>query len=195
MGAYIEIAVIALLVLGNGLFAMAEIAVVSARRERLSAMAEEGKRGAAAAIRLAEDPNRFLATVQIGITVIGILSGAFGGATLANRLATVFDDIPAIASYSQPLSFGIVVVLIAYLSLVVGEIVPKRLGLRNPERISTGISRPMAVLSTIAAPAVSLIGHSTNLVLSLLRARERIWRSKTAGGTARGSEALSAMRW
>lgn len=177
--ALIEIAVIAALILGNGIFAMAEIAVVSARRERLSALADQGRAGAATAIKLAEDPNRFLATVQVGITVIGILSGAFGGATLANRLAGTLDDIPALADYSQPLSFAIVVIVIAYFSLVIGEIVPKRLGLRNPERVATGVSRPMSALSIFASPVVWIIARSTNFFLSLLRAREPVDRPVT----------------
>jgi putative hemolysin len=177
--ALIEIAVIVLLVLGNGVFAMAEIAVVSARRERLSALAGDGRRGAAAAMRLADDPNRFLATVQVGITVIGILSGAFAGATLAERLSEVLLKVPALERYANPLGFAIVVIAIAYFSLVIGEIVPKRLGLRNPERVATRVSGPMAALAKIASPAITLIARSTNAVLWLLRAREPVIRPVT----------------
>jgi putative hemolysin len=166
-----EAAVIFLLILTNGIFAMAEIAVVSARKTRLQQWAEAGNTRARTALELANTPNQFLATVQIGITLIGILAGAFGGATLANKLAAVLDDISWLAPYSQPLSLGFVVLVITYLSLIVGELAPKRLALNNPERIATAIARPMRALSRLAYPAVHLLGLSTEVVLRALGIR------------------------
>jgi putative hemolysin len=160
-----EAVVIFLLILTNGIFAMAEIAVVSARKTRLQQWAEAGDTRARTALELANAPNQFLATVQIGITLIGILAGAFGGATLANELAAVLADISWLAPYSQPLSLGFVVLVITYLSLIVGELVPKRLALNNPERIAAVIASPMRALSRLAYPAVHLLGLSTEFVL------------------------------
>jgi putative hemolysin len=166
-----EMVVISLLILTNGIFAMAEIAVVSARKTRLQQWAEAGDTRARAALDLANAPNQFLATVQIGITLIGILAGAFGGATVAKNLATALDDISWLAPYSQPLSLGFVVLVITYLSVIVGELVPKRLGLNNPERIAVVIARPMRALSRLAYPAVHLLGLSTEFALRVLGIR------------------------
>jgi putative hemolysin len=163
-----EILIILLLVTANGLFAMSEIATVSARKARLQQMANKGDKRAQVALELANSPNRFLSTVQIGITLIGILAGAFGGATLAAKLVVVLREIPVIAPYSQALSLGIVVLIITYLSLVIGELVPKRLGLHSPERIATAVSQPLALLSVITAPIVHLLSASTELLLKLL---------------------------
>lgn len=165
----VDILVILLLIVANGLLAMAELAVVSARRVRLQQRAEEGDAGARAALALAEAPDRFLSTVQIGITLVGILAGAFGGTTIANAIAAQLSQVPALAPYSNPIAVGIVVLGITYLSLVLGEITPKRLALQHPEAIATVVARPMHWLSALAAPAVTLLTISSALVLRLLR--------------------------
>jgi putative hemolysin len=163
--------VVVLLILLNGIFAMSEIAVVSARKTRLRQWAEEGNAKARAALELANNPNQFLATIQIGITLVGILAGAFGGATIAKGLSVILNDISWLAPYSHPLSLALVVVVIAYLSLIVGELVPKRLALNNPERLAMAIAAPMQVLSRVAYPAVHLLGLSTELLLRALGMR------------------------
>ena len=155
--------VVVLLIFINGIFAMSEIAVVSARKTRLQQWAEEGNAKARAALELANNPNQFLATIQIGITLIGILAGAFGGATIARELAVILSDITWLAPYGHPLSLALVVLVITYLSLIVGELVPKRLALNNPERLAMAIAAPMQVLSRVAYPAVHLLGLSTEL--------------------------------
>ncbi|HSF29266.1 MAG TPA: hemolysin family protein [Candidatus Tectomicrobia bacterium] len=166
-----ELLVILLLILTNGIFAMSEIAVVSARKTRLQQWAEEGDAKARTALELANAPNQFLATIQIGITLIGILAGAYGGATIATGLASVMADIAWLAPYSQPLSLALVVLAITYLSLIVGELVPKRLALNNPERIAAAIAGPMRSLSRITYPAVHLLAISTEVVLRMLGVR------------------------
>jgi putative hemolysin len=163
-----EAVVLLLLIMVNGIFAMSEIAIVSARKTRLQQWAEAGDATARAALELANTPNQFLSTIQIGVTLIGILVGAFGGATIARELASGLEQIPALAPYSRPLSLGIVVLLTTYLSLIVGELVPKRVALNNPERIAAVVARPMRALSRIAYPVVHLLGLSTELVLRLL---------------------------
>jgi putative hemolysin len=163
--------VVVLLIFVNGIFALSEIAVVSARKTRLRQWADEGNVRARAALELANNPNQFLATVQIGITLVGILAGAFGGATIANELSVILNDISWLAPYSHPLSLALVVVVIAYLSLIVGELVPKRLALNNPERLAMAIAAPMQVLSRVAYPAVHLLGLSTELLLRALGMR------------------------
>lgn len=167
----IEIAVIFLLLLLNGLLAMAEIAIVSARKLRLQQMAEEGQLSAQAALMLAAAPNQFLATVQIGITLVGILAGAFGGATIADEIADLLEQIPFLAPYANTIGIALVVLVISYFSLVLGELVPKRLGLNNPEAIAVRVAWPMQLLSRLAAPLVRLLSASTDLVLRLLGAR------------------------
>jgi putative hemolysin len=163
-----EVLVVFLLIIINGIFAMSEIAVVSARKTRLQQWAEEGNAKARAALELANNPNQFLATIQIGITLVGILAGAFGGATIAEELAAILNNISWLAPYSEPLSLALVVLVITYLSLVVGELVPKRLALNNPERLATAIATPMQLLSRVAYPAVHLLGLSTELLLRTL---------------------------
>lgn len=167
----LEVSVVVLLILLNGIFAMSEIAVVSARKTRLRQWAEEGNAKARAALELANNPNQFLATIQIGITLVGILAGVFGGATIAKELTVILNDISWLAPYSHPLSLALVVVVIAYLSLIVGELVPKRLALNNPERLAMAIAAPMQVLSRVAYPAVHLLGLSTELLLRALGMR------------------------
>ncbi len=167
-----EIAIILFLIILNGFFAMSELAVVSARHARLQALARDGNQKAQRAIKLAEDPSRFLSAVQIGITLIGILTGAFGGATIAERLGEWLGTIPTIAPYSNPIAVAVVVVVITYLSLILGELVPKRIALSAPERIAMMVSGPLLVLSAVAKPFVSLLSVSGSLVLALLRIRE-----------------------
>jgi putative hemolysin len=164
-----EILVILLLLLCNGFLALSEIAVVSARRSRLSQRAERGDRSARAAIALAQSPTRFLSTVQVGITLIGILSGAYGGATIAGQLAVFLGGYPAIAAYSEGIAVAIVVVALAYASVIVGELVPKRIALSNPERFATLVARPMTMLSRAAGPAVTALELSSNVVMKLFR--------------------------
>ncbi len=163
-----EIIIIILLIIANGIFAMSEIAVVSSRKARLQQMGAEGSSGAKTALDLANEPTPFLSTIQIGITLVGILTGAFGGATIARDLALRLDGVPALASHSELFSIGIVVVGIAYATLVLGELVPKRLALTNPEKIASIVASPMSLLSKIAAPLVFVLSVSTNLSIKLL---------------------------
>src|SRR5262249_32606585 len=149
----------------NGLFAMSELAIVTARRVRLEQRAEEGDAGAKAALLLAQDPTQFLSTVQVGITLIGVLAGAFGGATLAPELGAVFQAIPVVARYADALAFGTVVTIITYLSLLIGELIPKRVALSHPERVASLVARPMKLLARLASPLVALLTGPTNLVL------------------------------
>jgi putative hemolysin len=164
-----EILVIFLLMVANGLFAMSEMAIVSARRARLQEWVEQGNAKAIVALELANSPNRFLSTVQIGITLIGILTGAFGGAALSRSLAPYIALIPALSAYSEPIAFFIVVLIITFLSLVIGELVPKRLALNSPERIATAVAIPMRWIATLTSPFVHLLSLSTEAVLKLLR--------------------------
>ena len=167
----LEILIALLLIVTNGVFAMSETAVVSARQARLQKWANEGNTKAQAALELTNAPNRFLSTVQIGITLIGILAGAFGGATIAEALAERLSYIAWLGPYSQAIGLGIVVLGITYLSVVIGELVPKRIALNNPERIAAAVAAPMRLLSTIASPAVCLLSVSTEIVLRVLGIR------------------------
>ncbi len=163
-----ELAIAVFLILLNGLFALSELAVVSARKSRLKTMSEEGRPGATAAYALAQEPGRFLSTVQIGITLIGILAGAFSGAALGQRLQDYFHDGGMPVWLAEPLGFGIVISCITYLSVVIGELVPKHLALGNPERIACMVAPFMRVLARLGAPAVWLLDASTKLVFRLL---------------------------
>lgn len=164
----IEIAVILVLLIANGLFAMTEMAVVSARKGRLRSMIASGNRGAQFALHLAETPNRFLPSVQLGITLIGLLAGAFGGATIAEQLAIPLSQVAWLKPYAEATALGIVVVLLTFVSLLIGELVPKRLALAHPERIASVMARPMDWLSRAARPVVWLLGRATDGVLWLL---------------------------
>lgn len=168
----LEIVLIFLLVVANGVFAMAEIAVVSARKVRLRTRSEDGHRGAAVALELAEHPNDFLSTVQIGITLVGILAGVFGGATLAEELGTQFNTVSWIAPRGETVGLALVVLAITYLSLVIGELVPKRIALTNPERIAAAMAPFMRRLSRLARPAVWFLSISTSAVVKVLRIPE-----------------------
>src|SRR5215813_7787637 len=163
-----EILFIILLLVANGIFAMSEMAIVSARRARLQHLAEIDA-GARAALELADAPDRFLSTIQIGITLIGILAGAFGGATISRQISAQLNRIPALAQYSEAISLVIVVVAITYLSLVVGELVPKRLALNNPEQIASRVARPMQFLLRLSSPVVRVLSASSAFLLRLLR--------------------------
>jgi putative hemolysin len=170
----IEFIVILLLILCNGLLAMAEFAVVSARPTRLQERAAAGSVGARAALELTETPDRFLATIQFGISLIGILAGAFGGARLAQHLADSLGDLPLIGGYQDAAAFILVVGATTYLSLVIGELVPKRLALQRPERIATVLARPLKLLANAGRPVVALLSASTRAVLALLGANEPV---------------------
>lgn len=165
---YLEILLVFLLTVVNGLLAMSELAVVSARPARLRTMADRGVRGAQKALALAADPGRFLSSVQIGITLVGIVAGAVSGATLGERLGGFLLEQGVPSRWAYILGVGIVVTLITYLSLIVGELVPKQLALRNPERIAAMVAPTMAMIARIAAPVVWVLDRSGRLVLALL---------------------------
>jgi putative hemolysin len=169
-----ELLIVLILTLANGFFAASEISIVSARRSRLEQQAADGSRGATQAIALADQPDRFLATVQVGISLIGTFSAAFGGARIGDILTTWFKTIPAVAAYAEPLALGLVVVGITYLSLILGELVPKRLALQYAERMAT-ISAPiMTMIALIARPIVGFLTFSVQLVLRLIGQRQAI---------------------
>ena len=165
----IEILIVAALIVLNGGLAMSELAIVSARPARLKPLAADGSRGAQIALRLAAEPGRFLSSVQIGITLVGVLSGAFSGATLGARLANWLLAQGVAADFANTLGVGGVVVLLTYMSLIVGELVPKQIALRDPESVALRAAPIMAVLATIAAPLVWLLDLSGRAVLALLR--------------------------
>ncbi|MFC5392865.1 hemolysin family protein [Bosea vestrisii] len=160
--------VVVVLTVINGVLSMSELAVVSSRPARLKVLADQGSKGAATAIRLADNPGRFLSTVQIGITLVGVLSGAFSGATLGARLSEWLGTHGFSSSAADALGVGTVVVLITYLSLIVGELVPKQIALRDAERVAARVAPTMAVIAKVAAPLVWLLDASGKLVLALL---------------------------
>lgn len=165
----LKLLVILVLILLNGFFAMSELAVVSSRRARLYELAEQNQRGAATALRLAEDPGRFLSAVQIGISLVGVLAGAFGGAALAGPLGELIaTTFPRIASAAYGIALAIVVGAITYLSLIIGELVPKQLALRDAERVACYTAPILGAVSRLASPLVTLLDLSTELVLRLL---------------------------
>lgn len=164
-----EILIIVLLTIFNGLFAMSEIAIVSSRKARLQQWAEAGNRRARTALDLSRTPERFLSTVQVGITLVGVLAGAFGGATVAQHLTAVIDDLGPLAPYAESIAVAIVVLAITYVSLIIGELVPKRIALSHPERIAAAVAGPMRRLARIASPVVALLSASSNALLWLLR--------------------------
>jgi len=167
----LEVVIIFLLILVNGFFSMSEIALVSARKVRLEQRAEEGDRGAKDALKLTESTNRFLSAVQIGITLIGVLTGALGGATLADRISASLAGIPWLAPYAYAVSLALVVLLTTYFSLVLGELIPKRLGMNDPERIASSVAGVMRFFSWIVAPIIKLLSWSTDLGLRILGVR------------------------
>ncbi|MEA4956333.1 MAG: hemolysin family protein [Methanobrevibacter sp.] len=165
----IEIIIILILIVLNGVLAMSELAIVSSRRSKLQQMANNGKKHANTVIELIDDPNQFLSTIQIGITLIGILAGAFGGATLAEPLS---QNLTFLGSYASVISVIIVVLIITYLSLVIGELVPKRIALNNPENIAVSLAKYMKILSKICGPLVKILSSSTNFILKIIGSKE-----------------------
>ncbi|MCE7983607.1 MAG: HlyC/CorC family transporter [Caldilinea sp. CFX5] len=164
----LEILIVLLLIVANGVFALSEAAIVAVRKARLQQRAQEGDHDAQIALDLADNPSRFLSTVQIGITLIGIVAGAFGGATISEKLAAYLAPLPYIGAYADSISFGLVVLVITYLSLIIGELVPKSIALQNPEQIATLVAAPMRRLSVIAGPFVTFLSYSTDFLLRLM---------------------------
>jgi putative hemolysin len=163
-----DLAIVFALILLNACFALSELAIVSARRPRLRAMDEAGRNGARAALALADDPGKFLSTVQIGITLVGVVAGAFSGATLGAALGIWFAELGIPRAVADPAGFGLVIGFVTYLSIVIGELVPKRFALRNPETIACLVAPPMTLISRVCAPLVWLLDASTNLIFRLL---------------------------
>ncbi len=163
-----EILIIFLLIFANGLFVMSELAIVSARKVRLQQLANHGDAKARVALVLASSPNQFLATVQIGITLLAILSGAYGESVFAKRLTPILSLIPWVASYKEAIASILAVLIVTYLTLIIGELVPKRLALNHPEPIASVVAIPMQMLATIAAPIAYLLSISTDAILRLL---------------------------
>jgi putative hemolysin len=166
---FLETLVILVLIAANGLLAMSEIAIVAARKARLQQSANSGDPGARTALELAAHPNRFLATAQIGITLVGILAGAFGGATLAHEIERLANAVPLLAPYAGIIGVGVVVVGVTFLSLVLGELVPKRIALVHAEQIASAVAAPMRFLSWLAFPLVRLLGVLTDTVLRIFK--------------------------
>jgi putative hemolysin len=164
----LEVLLILILVIANGIFSMSEMAVVAARKSSLQQRAEQGSRRAQIALELSQHPDQFLSTIQIGITVIGTLAGAFGGLTIAEKLAAYLAQFPLLATYSEEIAFGVVVVAISYLTLIIGELVPKRIALSIPERIAYALAPLMHKVSRVSSPAVRFLSWSTNLIFRLI---------------------------
>lgn len=165
----VEITIILVLIVLNGIFAMAEFALVSSKKTRLQQRADHGDAGAAAALELMNEPSSFLSTVQIGITLVGIFAGAFGGATVAREVGAWFFHFPLLSPYSDLLGITMVVIVITYLTVVFGELVPKRIALTNAETLASAVARPMRLLSIIGAPLVFIFSRSTDVILRILR--------------------------
>lgn len=163
-----ELLMIFILILVNAVLAMSEAALVASRKARLQQQVGEGNKSSALAIKLIEDPNIFLSTIQIGITLIGVLAGAVGGATIAESLAAILHNIPYISEYSTSIALGIVVLSITILTIWLGELVPKRLGLNSPEKIAQVVAGPMLFLSAVFSPFIKLMSGATNFVLRLM---------------------------
>src|SRR5262249_45924032 len=174
----LELAIIIVLIIVNGLLSMSELAVVSSRPARLALLAERGMSGARRALALASDPGKFLSTVQIGITLVGVLSGAFSGATLGGRLTQWLIELGLSASIADVVGVGLVVTIITYATLIVGELVPKQVALRDPESIAVRVAPVMDLLARISLPLVTLLDASGRIILVLLgrsgEAEERV---------------------
>ena len=168
---YVELGIVAVLIVINGLLAMSELAVVSSRPARLAALVEKNVRGSRRALALASDPGKFLSTVQIGITLIGVLSGAFSGATLGQRLSSLLTEAGLSQAVADALGVGVVVTVITYASLIIGELVPKQIALRDPESVAVRVAPYMTMLATISLPAVWLLDRSGKALLWLLGQR------------------------
>ena len=167
-----EVIIVLLLLVANGVFAMTEMAVVSSRKVRLRRLADMGDRRARTALELAQSPNRFLSTVQVGITLVGVLAGAFGGATIAEEINEALQRFPLLAPHGKSIGIGVVVLTLTFCSLIIGELVPKRLALANPEGVARAMAGPMNRLAMLAAPAIKVLSVSTDLVLRVLGLHE-----------------------
>ncbi len=185
-----ELLIICILIGLNGFFSMAEFALVSSNKIRLELLAAEGSAGAQTALELLNDPNTFLSTIQVAITLIGILAGAYGGITFARYITPVIETIPALASYAMVISVAIIVIITTYVTLVFGELVPKRIGLDNPEYLASRVARPLRAVSVLVSPLVWLLSVSTEAVLKLSGrerpvpaevSEEEIWRILSEG--------------
>jgi putative hemolysin len=174
-----EVVVILLLIALNGLFSLAELALVSARRARLAVLERKGVKGATGARALSDDPQRFLPTVQVGITLVSVFTGVFGGARIASHLQAWLEAIPRVAPFADELALGVVVLVTTYLTLVLGELVPKQLALRAPELMAIRVARPIAILSRVVAPAVWLLGKSSAGILRVFGVRRASRQSVT----------------
>jgi putative hemolysin len=164
----LEVVIIFFLILLNGVFALSEVSIISSRKARLQQRINEGDTASKKALELTEHPTRFLSTVQIGITLIGVLAGAVGGATLAEAFAPLIAQVPVLAPFAEPIALTIVVLFITFFSILLGELVPKRLALQNPERVARVVAAPMMVVAAVLKPFVWLLTSSTHLVLRLL---------------------------
>lgn len=165
---WISIIIILILIVANGIFSMTEIAIVTSRKARLEKLEEDGNKKAKLALKLAENPNQLLSTIQIGISLIGVVTGAFGGATIARQLSVYLDKIDFLQPYSYQVSFIVVIGFTTYLSLIIGELVPKRLGMSNPEKVSLIVAKPMYYFAKVGKPIIWLLSKSTELVLKIL---------------------------
>jgi putative hemolysin len=165
MSIALEIVIILLLIVLNGVFAMSELALVSARRSRLAVLERNGVPGAALARNLASDPQHFLPTVQVGITLVGVLTGVFGGARIASHIQDDLLLVPMLAPFAEPIAVALVVVVTTYLTLVLGELVPKQLALRRPEHVAARVAGSIALLARVVGPAVWVLGQSSGLVM------------------------------
>jgi putative hemolysin len=171
-GIGIEILFIIILIGLNGVLAMSEIAIVSSRKARLQQMVNEGNDQAEVALQLANEPSDFLSAVQIGITLVGILAGAFGGATIASQLEENINNIVFLEQYAGAISIGLIVLVITYLNLILGELAPKRFALSNPERVASAVAVPVSWLAKLSSPLVRFLSYSTTLVLRLVGIRD-----------------------
>lgn len=198
MTVWLELLIVVGLIVFNGFFAMAEMAIVSSRRTRLQSLAESGRRGASLALDLAANPGRFLSGVQVGITGISVLSGAYGGATLGNRLGEYLDTFPQIQPRGHEIAVALVVVGITIVSIVVGELVPKRIALTRPEDIAARVARPLQIVVMIARPLVFLLEHITRFALAILRVpeerRDTVTEEEVKIAVAEGTEAGAAAK-
>lgn len=167
-----EVLIIVILIILNGIFSLAEISIVSAKKSRLEELLRKGNGNAKNVLILSESPNKFLSTVQIGITSIGILTGIFGGATITEYFKNVFINLGISVQYANDIAIAVVVVIITFFSIVIGELLPKRIGLTNPEAISLIVARPMILLGKITAPFVWLLGVSTDFFIKLLHIKK-----------------------
>lgn len=169
----IEILIILALILANGFFALLEIALISSKKTRLQHQASLGDKKAALTLKLTDDPGRFLSTIQVGITLVGVLTGAFGGARLAKPLSDLIASLGLHTQYNENLAFGFVVLIITYFTIVLGELVPKQIGMSNPERIALSLSSTTSVLLKIASPIVSLLSGSASTILRVLGIKQK----------------------